>query len=145
MAQAYINGRAYDASQVQVKFASMSTPFAGFKSVKYDDPQDMEMNYGIGNNATSYGFGNITPEVSLGITAEEVRKLIDKSPNGRLQDRPLEDLLITYAHPDSDKIVTDVIKFCKIKNTPFEVNQNDKEFEIELEIMSPQIIRGQRG
>ncbi len=141
---AYVNGRAYDASQVQVKFAGMNKPFAGFKSISYDDPQEMEMNFGIGNEAVSYGFGNITPEVTLTITADEVRELIDSSPNGRLQDRPLEDLIVTFQHPNSNRIVTDIIKFCKIRNTPMEINQNDKEFEVELDIMSPQIVRGQR-
>ena len=142
MAQSYINGRAYDASQAQVKLASMSQPFAGLLSMKYKETDEMEQNYGIGRRPVSYGYGNIKVEASITISYEEYRKLINSSPNRRVQDRPLEDLIITLNHPEADKIITDVVRSIKFMDAPTEINQNDKQFAVELPIMASEIVYG---
>jgi len=142
----YINGQAYDSANVAVRFADMDEPFYGFKSIDYSEEEEIEMNYGFGQRAVSYGRGNITTDISLTISYDSFQsQLVDRAPGGRVQDLPMVDLIVTYNNPNADKIKTDVIKKALIASFSPSVSQNDKEFEVELKIVSPEVAIGVSG
>lgn len=130
-----VNGRAYDWAQVFVRMSNGSTPFFGITSVSYSDSQEMENNYGAGNMPTSRGYGNYTAEASVSLTMEEVEKIQAAVPSGRLQDLPEFDLGISFVHPETARIVNHTVRNCKFKGNSRELNQNDKQFVVELELL----------
>jgi len=130
-----VNGRAYDWAQVFVKASQGSMPFFGIKSIKYDDTQEMENNYGAGNMPVSRGYGNYSATASITLTMEEIEKLQQGIPSGRLQDYPEFDVTVSFVHTEQAKIVNHVIRNCKFKNNGRDMNQNDKEFATELELL----------
>ncbi|MBS1506039.1 MAG: hypothetical protein JSS79_05275 [Bacteroidetes bacterium] len=143
--QSYRNGRAYDASQLQIFLSFMKTPIVGYKSIDYGTKQEKNKNWGIGTQPTSYGHGQRDATCTLGISSEEYRKIVDASPNGDILSLPLFDIIVTYNHPETDKIVTDKVKYCQFMDAMVETAQNDKEFALEFEILCAEIESGQRG
>jgi len=130
-----VNGRAYDWAQVLVRMSNGTTPFFGIKKISYSDNQEMENNYGAGNMPTSRGFGNYAAVSSITLTMEEVERIQAAIPSGRLQDLPEFDLGVSFVHPETARIINHTIRNCKFKNNARDLNQNDKEFPIELELL----------
>lgn len=129
-----INGRAYDWAQVVVRMSNGTQPFWAISSISYSDAQEIEKNYGAGAFPVSRGFGNYTTEVSVTLHMEEVERIQASVPSGRLQDVSDFDIVVSFLHPDTEKIVTHKIKNCRFMNNQRELNQNDKAFEVELNI-----------
>lgn len=135
MAAPFINGRAYDWGQIVVRMSNGSRPFFGISAIKYEDPQEMEKNFGAGNLPVSYGYGNINPTASITLHMEELESIAQATPTGRIQDIPMFDITVTFLNPDAGKVVTHVLKNCKLMENGRDMKQNDKKFEKELPLL----------
>lgn len=134
-----VNGRAYDWAQVIARFSNSTLPFFGVTKIAYNDEQEIENNYGAGSFPSSRGFGNYKAEASITVTMEEVEKLQASVPSGRLQDIPEFDLVVSFVHPETAKIINHSVRNCRIMNNARDLNQNDKTFPIELTLVPSHI------
>lgn len=134
-----VNGRAYDWAQVLVRMSNGNTPFFSIKKVSYKDNQEIENNYGAGNMPVSRGFGNYSAECTITLAMEEVEKIQGSVPSGRLQDVPEFDLIISFVHPETARIVNHTVRNCRFKSNGRDLEQNAKEFPIDLELIPSHI------
>lgn len=130
-----INGVAY--SWADVTLNVLGVPIVGVTEISYEEPQEVEGNYGAGNYPVSLGYGKIEPKASITLHMEEVEKLADIAPNGRLQEIPPFDIVVSYLR--DTKIVTHKIRNCVIKNNKRELKQGDKVFSVKLEMFTSHI------
>jgi hypothetical protein len=138
------NGTSYAWGQIFVKFQSMDEAFLGITNISVTEAQEKSNIYGQGYEPINRGYGNYTYEGSMTLKMEEVRKLIESSPNSRLLERGPEDLIITYQHPTSNKVVTDVIKNVEFTELGVDVSQNDMSIDIELPFIASGVQYGTR-
>ena len=70
---------------------------------------------------------------------EEVEKMQLAVPSGRLQDISEFDLNISFIQPETARIVNHCVRNCRITNNGRTLNQNDKQFTVELTLMPTHI------
>lgn len=128
----YVNGRVYDWAMVVARATNATIPFVTITAVTYKDTREIEKAYGAGSFAHGRGFGNYNPEASITLTMDEVEKLQQSVPSGRLQDVPPFDLVVSFLHPDLARVVTHTIHNCKYTENSRELTQNAKKFEVTL-------------
>lgn len=136
-------GTLYSWGQFYCKFrASMDETFVGTTNISIKKAQEKSNVYGQGYDPMGRAYGNITYEGSITLKLEEVRKLINKSPNNDLLEREPEDLIITAQHPNTGKVFTDVIQNVEFTELSFDVSQNDQSIDIELPFIASGYITG---
>ena len=138
------NGTSYSWGQLFVKLASMDEAFVGITNISVTEAQEKANVYGQGYEPINRGYGNYTYEGSMTLKLEEVRKLIESSPNNRLLERGPEDLIITGKHPVSGMVFTDVIKNVEFLELSFDASQNDQSIDVELPLICSGVIYGAR-
>ena len=136
MATPLINGQSYSWSQIN--FIILGVPVVGVRAVEYKETQDMENIYGVGSQPVARGYGNVSYEASITLLSEEVERLADVAPNGRLQEIPEFDIPITFL-PDSGVIQSHVLKACRFTENSRSVNQGDKTIEVQIPLIIGQI------
>jgi hypothetical protein len=107
-----INGVAYAHSDIIVNI--LGVPVVGVTEITYSDPQDMELNYGAGNQPISVGFGKINPTGSVTMEMHEVEKLTDVAPAGKLQNIPFFDIGVNFRTEDG-KVARHRLIQCRFK------------------------------
>lgn len=137
----YINGQLYDWGNIAIGIAGVT--LTGIRAVRYADRQETTAVFAGGRYATGFGKGRITCEASLTLLMEEIVALQNASPNGRLQDIAPFDITVTYMHPVSSKIVTDVIKQCQFMDNSRDWTEGDTSEEVELTLLTPKIDWGE--
>jgi hypothetical protein len=130
-----INGKAYDWASVDVMLAG--APVVGITSIDYDDNEEKEDSYGSGKFPIERGGGNYAAKVSMTLRANELEALVDKTPNGRLQDFGVFDVIVSF-------VIGAVRKTHKIRNVEFkgnkrELKQGDKMIESSPEMICSHI------
>lgn len=113
-------------------------PFTGILGVEYSDEQEVVNKYGAGRNPVGRAKGRITPTAKLILYQEEVQALQKQSPNGRLQDLPLFDIIVQYL-PDSGIIATDKIRNCHISANARKWKEGDTGQEVEIPLVPSHI------
>jgi hypothetical protein len=127
-----INGKAHEWADIRVGLFGRIV--AGITSIKYDDNQQMENNYGAGNKPVSRGYGNIEFSGSITMLAEEVAAIESQAPNGRLQE--IEEFPITVSYlPIGGQVTTHKLLFCKFMKNGRDANQGDKKIEVEIPLL----------
>ena len=126
-----INGKAYSWASITVLLAGAT--IIGITNIMYGDNTDMANGYGAGQMPIDRGEGNYTAESSITIKANENEALIDKAPNGRIQDLGVFDIIVQY-------LVGTVKKTHKIRNVQFtgnkrDVKQGEKIIEVEHKLI----------
>lgn len=134
-----INGRNYDWSQIVARFSNSDIPLIGIKKIAYGDNQEIENTYGAGNMVTGRGFGNYAADCTVSLTMEEVEKIQAAVPSGRVQDITEFDLVVSYVHPTTAKVVVHKICNCVIPNNRREPEQNAKEIVVDLNLLPSHI------
>lgn len=129
MATPLINGEAYNWSQIALVILGVRV--AGITAISYSDEQAMEDYFGAGTRPVSRGYGNITSQGSITLYAEEVERLQDVAPNGRIQDIAEFDIPVTFI-PKNGIPRTHTLRNCRFKNNGRDVSQGDMSIEIEL-------------
>lgn len=133
----YINGQMYDWAQIKVGIDGVLV--SGITNIKYADAQDKVNVWGAGRYPIGYGKGRITCSGSITLTMDEVVALKNASLNARLQDLAPFDITVTYMHPVTTKVVTDVIKDCQFMNDDRDWSEGDTSEEVELELLVSRI------
>jgi len=134
-----INGIAYDWASIEFKFSTGSvnenSEIVQITSIGYGETRESKLNYGRGSQPVSKGFGNVSVEGKMKISMNEMRRLINAATNGKVQNLPAFDILISYKPGSGDAIiVADVLNGCTIDSTRFDLNQNDMDIEVEVNL-----------
>lgn len=130
-----INGIAH--SWGSIKMLIMGVPVVGITKLDYKDSQDIEPNMGAGNKPVSVGYGDVKYEGSLTLYAEEVEKLEELSPTGRLQDIPAFPIIVSYS--TGGRIKTHRLNFCLFKENSRGAGSGDKKIEVQLPLFIGEI------
>lgn len=116
-----INGVGYTWGQIVLNI--LGSPIFGINSVNYTETQEIENTYGAGNFPVERGFGAIEFEGSIELHMKELELLQDIAPNGRLQEIPEFDIVVSYIN--EQRAVTHTLKSCRFKNNGRETSQGD--------------------
>lgn len=135
--QPLINGLAYSWSQITCNI--LGRPVAGISKISYSEEQEMEDNYGAGNRPVSRGLGPIQASASITLDMNEVEALQAIAPNGRLQEIPPFDIIVTYVPGGQSRTVKHVIHNVQFKNNAREVEQGAMNIPVELELITSHI------
>lgn len=127
--QPLINGEAMSWASITVNLFGVPVP--GITAISYKDEQEIEDNWGAGNYPVSRGFGPVKAEGSITLLAEEDELLIDKAPEGRLQNIPEFDVVIAYIRQGTNRVITHTLKNCRFMGNSRDVKQGDKKIEVE--------------
>lgn len=134
--QPLINGTAYAWSQIAVNI--FNTTIAGITAISYEDTQEMEDNYGAGNQPVSRGYGKKTYKASMTLEMAEVESLQQAAPNGSLQSIPEFDIVVSYL-PEGGVIRNHTLHNCRFKTNKRDVKTGDMKVDVELELMPSHI------
>ena len=128
-----INGVSYTHADIIVNI--LGVPVIGITSIEYSDMQEITLNHATGHKPTSRGFGPVTPEGTITLTMEEVERLSQASPNGRIQNIPDFDIGVNFATEDG-KFTRHRLIRCRFKgrNPNSQVNNSQIEEALELSI-----------
>lgn len=107
-----INGVAYAHSDIIVNI--LGVPVVGVTEITYSDPQQMELNYGAGNQPISVGFGKVEPTGSITLEMHEVEKLAEVAPFGKIQNIPFFDIGVNFKTEDG-KFARHRLAQCRFK------------------------------
>ncbi|HMG89270.1 MAG TPA: hypothetical protein VK589_04400 [Chryseolinea sp.] len=128
-----INGVSYTHAEVVVNI--LGAPVIGVTAIKYSDPQEITLNHATGHKPTSRGFGTVTPEGSITLTMEEVERLSQAAPSGRIQNIPDFPIGVNFATEDGKFTRHRLIKVrFKGRKTDSQVGNSQIEEELELSI-----------
>lgn len=128
-----INGVAY--SHADIVLNILGVPVVGVTEISYSDVQTIEKNYGTGALPTSVGFGTIDPVGSITLEMNELEKLTEVAPNGRIQNIPFFDIGVNYLTEDG-KFARHRLVACRFKgrNVSSSVNNTQLTEAIELHV-----------
>lgn len=125
-----INGVGYSWGQIVLNI--LGSPIFGVNAIKYTEAQEIENTYGAGNYPVERGFGAIEFEGSVELHMKELELLQDVAPNGRLQEIPEFDVVVSYLN--EQRVVTHTLKSCRFKNNGRETGQGDTGVATEIEM-----------
>lgn len=121
--QPLINGEAFSWSQVRLNILGAQP--VGVLSISYQESEEMEDNFGLGNRPVSRGYGNITTEGSLEMYAEEIDAIRSASPTGRLQDIPEFDVIVSWVKKNGGGVIIHTLRNCRFKTDGVDTSQGD--------------------
>ncbi len=127
-----INGEVY--GWADIRCFINGTLVKGITSIKYEDNQTIEKVYGAGRYPLGYGKGRIECSGSITLLKEEIVALQNVANNGRLQDLPAFDVVVTYL-PENGILTSDVLKNCKFTKNSRDVKEGDTSIASEIELM----------
>lgn len=128
-----VNGVAYSWSQITINI--LGRPVVGVTSISYTDTQEMENNYGAGNRPISRGYGRITTEASITLDMTEIEALQEISPNGRIQEIPEFDVIVSYVPNGQSRTVTHTLRNCRFMSNGREVEEGAMNITQDLELI----------
>lgn len=140
MAIPQINGKSYSWGQIIVKMSNGTLPLIGITSVSYSQSQEKENIYGAGVYPVARGRGNKAAEASITVYMEELIKIQRALASRNLEDMEQFDLIVSYLHPQVDRIMTDTIRNCEFTETSKDLNQNDKAFPVQIPLITSHIL-----
>lgn len=127
-----INGEMF--GWADVKCSIGGNVLTGINAIEYDDKQEIKENYGMGRKPIGYGKGRISFTGKITLYQEEVIALQKAAPNGRLQDLPAFDIVVSYL-PENGIITTDVLKNCKFKENKRSLKDGDTASLVDCELL----------
>lgn len=107
-----INGRAYDFAQILINI--LGVPLVGVQSIEYKEEQEKANNFGAGKFAVSRGHGTVNADATLELSMNDVERLRDAIPGGRLLDIPAFPITVTFLN--AGKTVTHTLHNCEFKD-----------------------------
>jgi hypothetical protein len=137
--QALINGVAY--THADIKLVLLGVPIIEVTEINYSDTQDVELNYGTGNEPTSRGFGNVNPTASITISKKEYDRVRAVAPGGRIQNIPEFPVGINYT-TEAGEFTRDRLNRAKFKGADQSSSQNDSNIMVTLELSIASITWG---
>jgi len=134
MAQPMVNGTSYSWSQIELKFQYISQEITGVTNIDYSEEQKTEFNFGANNRPVSRGYGNVVASASVTLHMDDIEAIRSNIPSGNLSELGEFDVLISFLHPDSAKIISHTIKNCYINENGVSVGQDDTIIEKQLNL-----------
>lgn len=132
------NGQVYSWSGTRINIAGVD--IVGITAISYSESETIEPIYAQGNRPVGMGRGPVEYSASITLLADEVQRLQQASPTGRLQDLPAFDLPVVFQA--GLKIMTDRLQYVKFKTNNRELAQGDTSISVELELFIGGIIWG---
>lgn len=128
-----INGRTYDWGMVKTSIGGVSTENCA--AINYQDDQEVTAVYAGGRYPVGYGKGRIEASGSITLLMEDVVALQGGAPGGRLQDIAPFNIVVSYLHPTTQKITTDVLESCVFRTNQRNWTEGDTSQQVELPLM----------
>jgi hypothetical protein len=130
-----INGVGY--SWASIKVTVLGRMVIGIRAIDYKDSQAIEGTYGAGNQAIEVGFGNITNEGNITLLGYELDALELLAPNGRIQEIPPFDIIVSWNAGTSVKVHR--LENCIFKDNGRSNSQGDTMSEFQVPLFIGQI------
>jgi len=128
MAELIRNGKAYDSADTETFINGVPV---NISKISYGNEQEHQLNYTLGQNATSWSRGKVSPSASMDMYMHDIVPIEMAAPDGDLLKVKPFDIVITFTN-EYNIIVTDKI-VVKFKNTGREVTGDmglQKSFEL---------------
>lgn len=138
--QPMINGTSYSWSQIELRFSNIVQPIAGVTSIDYSDEQKTEFNFGANQFPVSRGMGNVVASGSVTLHMDDIEAIRANIPSGRLSELGNFDVIVSFQHPETAKIVTHTIKNCYLNENGVSVSQDDTIIEKQLTLNPSHIL-----
>lgn len=135
-----INGIEYSWGDIVLTIAGV--PIMGITAIEYSDEQEVINNYGAGRYPVSRSKGRITCTGKITLYNSEVKALLKKTANGRLQDVAAFDIIVSYIPDEGGVVVVDKIKNCSFIKNQNSWSEGDTSSTVELELVVSHIIWG---
>lgn len=127
-----INGKAYEFADITC--IVLGTPIVGVTAIEYGEEDNIENVYATGRYPVARGFGQIEPSAKVTILMNEVMSIVAVAPNGRLQDIPEFDIIVTFT--DANLIpVVHKIRNCRFKKNMITSATGDTSIPVELDLI----------
>ena len=127
-----INGKAYEFADITCII--LGTPIIGVTAIEYGETDNIENVYATGRYPVARGFGQIEPSANITILMNEVMNIVSVAPNGRLQDIPEFDIIVTFT--DANLIpVVHKIRNCRFKTNMITSATGDTSIPMDLELI----------
>jgi hypothetical protein len=104
-------------------------------AINYQDDQEVTAVYAGGRYPVGYGKGRIEASGSITLLMEDVVALQGGAPGGRLQDIAPFNIVVSYLHPTTQKITTDVLESCVFRTNQRNWTEGDTSQKVELPLM----------
>ncbi len=127
MSEIIRNGKAYDSADVNVQVNGVSL---NVKSISYGNEQEHQLNYTLGEEATSWSKGKKTPSASMKLMMADVQPLEIAAEGSLLKLKPIT-ITVEFVN-EYNLIVVDKI-IAKFKNEGRDVTGDmglEKDFEL---------------
>lgn len=115
----------------------LGNPIAGITAINYSDKQEITDNMGAGNFAVNRSFGGVKYEGSIKLMMEEVEALQAAAPNGRLQEIPEFNIIISFEQ--NGRVATHTLTNCRFKDNLRDSKTGDMTVEVEIPLAIGQI------
>ena len=127
-----INGKAYEYADITLIL--LGVPILGTTAVSYGEEANIENIYATGRYPVNRGYGTVEPSASITVLMNEVMNIVSIAPNGRLQDIPEFDIIVSFT--DANLIpVVHKIRNCKFKKNMIEAATGDTSIPVELDLV----------
>jgi hypothetical protein len=136
MAKANYNGVAYNFATISLKM--FNEYIFGCSEISYSSTRNVVQNFGIGYFATSTSFDKYDNKASIGLHMEELQRLRDVAPEGRIQEIPMFDIQVSFT-PPGQKPVVHTLKGCSFINDEVTGKTGDTLFLSKLDLMVSEI------
>lgn len=127
-----INGKSYEYADVTLLV--LGIPIIGTTAIEYGEVANTENIYATGRFPVSRAYGTVEPTAKITLLMEEVMNIVAASPNGRLYEIPMFDIVVTYT--DASLIpVTHKLRNCQFKNNTIGATTGDTSIPVELDLV----------
>lgn len=128
-----VNGFEYSWEDIQV--VMLGKELIGITSVEYSSKKEHTNIYGKGAKPIAMGRGKEEHDAKITVLQSEMEALQSSLSKGsKLTDISPFDVTVSYA-PEGGKIVTDVIKYCRISEVRKGISQGDGNMTIDLPLV----------
>lgn len=128
-----VNGKAYDWSDVDVKFPGL---VVNVQEISYDDEQEMEEVYGRGNKPRGYGTGNYKASGKVSMLRDDYDDFLAfcKSKGVPFFGLEIPSIVVSYANA-GERTRIDELRKVKITKRSNKASQGDKSLAVDLDLM----------
>jgi len=131
-----VNGKQYEYADITM--IVLGTPILGVTNIEYGEEDNIENVYATGRYPIGRGYGQITPMAKVTILMNEVMNIVSQSPNGRLQDIPEFDIVVSFTDVNLIPVVHK-IKNCKFKTNKISSATGDTSIPMEMDLVPSHI------
>jgi hypothetical protein len=131
-----VNGKQYEYADVTM--IVLGTPILGVTNIEYGEEDNIENVYATGRYPIGRGYGQITPAAKVTILMNEVMNIVSAAPNGRIQDIPEFDIVVTFTDVNLIPVVHK-IRNCKFKTNKISTATGDTSIPIEIDLVPSHI------